>query len=131
MLALVDAGYRTIAFDRRGHGRSSDPCRGYDFDTLSGDVDTVLRTLDLREVSIVSFSLGTGELARYIGRFGTDRLRSVVFIESLTPTFANGPDNPKGVDEAGVDRIIASHLLAGEVVADLAYLPLPGKQTLR
>ena len=102
---LLAAGFRVITYDRRGFGRSSAPATGYDFDTLSGDLDTVLRTLDLHDASIVSFSLGTGELARYIGRFGTERLRSAVFIESLTPTFAQGPDNPKGVDEAGVQGV--------------------------
>ena len=102
---LLDAGFRVINYDRRGFGRSSAPAAGYDFDTLSGDLDTVLRTLDLSDVSIVSFSLGTGELARYIGRFGTERLRSAVFIESLTPTFAQGPDNPTGVDAAGVKGV--------------------------
>ena len=102
---LLEAGFRVVNYDRRGFGRSSAATTGYDFDTLSGDLDTVLRTLDLRDVSIVSFSLGTGELARYIGRFGTERLRSAVFIESLTPTFAQGPDNPKGVDAAGVKGV--------------------------
>lgn len=102
---LLAAGFRVINYDRRGFGRSSAPATGYDFDTLSGDLDTVLRTLDLHDASIVSFSLGTGELARYIGRFGTERLRSAVFIESLTPTFAQGPDNPKGVDAAGVKGV--------------------------
>jgi pimeloyl-ACP methyl ester carboxylesterase len=99
---LLDAGYRVVSIDRRGFGRSSAPVTGYDFDTLSADVDVVLQKLDLREVTLVGFSLGTGEVARYIGRFGTDRLRSAVLIESLTPTFALSDDNPKGVNEAGV-----------------------------
>ena len=99
---LLAAGYRVISLDRRGFGRSSFPTTGYDFDTLSADVDVLLRTLDVTDVTLVGFSLGTGEVARYIGRFGTERLRSAVLMESLTPTFAQGPDNPKGVDEAGV-----------------------------
>ncbi|MFG6401512.1 alpha/beta fold hydrolase [Microbacterium sp. P04] len=99
---LLEAGYRVINYDRRGFGRSSAATSGYDFDTLSGDLDTVMRALDIRDATIVSFSLGTGELARYIGRFGTERVRSAVFIESLTPTFAKGVDNPNGVDAAGV-----------------------------
>lgn len=102
---LTDAGYRVINYDRRGFGRSSAPVVGYDFDTLSADLDTVMRTLDVRDATIVGFSLGTGELARYVGRFGTERVRSVVFIESLTPTFAKGPDNPDGVDDAAVDGV--------------------------
>lgn len=102
---LLAAGYRVISVDRRGFGRSSAPTTGYDFDTLSADVDVLLRTLDVEDATLVGFSLGTGEVARYIGRFGTVRLRSVVLIESLTPTFAQGPDNPKGVDEAGVKGV--------------------------
>lgn len=99
---LLDAGYRVIAYDRRGFGRSSAPVSGYDFDTLSADLDVVLRTLDVRDATIIGFSLGTGEVARYIGRFGTERLASAVLIESLTPTFKASDENPKGVDEAGV-----------------------------
>jgi len=102
---LLEAGYRVVNYDRRGFGRSTAPTVGYDFDTLSGDLDTVMRTLDLDDATLVAFSLGTGELARYIGRFGTQRLRSAVFIESLTPTFAKSDDNPKGVDAAGVDGV--------------------------
>ena len=99
---LLDAGYRVINYDRRGFGRSSAPTTGYDFDTLSGDLDTVMRTLDVQDATLIGFSLGTGEVARYIGRFGTDRLRSAVLIESLTPTFAMTAENPKGVDAAGI-----------------------------
>jgi non-heme chloroperoxidase len=102
---LLDAGYRVISLDRRGFGRSSAPLGGYDFDTLSADVDVLLRTLDLTEVSLVGFSLGTGEVARYIGRYGTERLQSAVFLESLTPSFAKRDDNPTGVDEAGVEGV--------------------------
>jgi non-heme chloroperoxidase len=102
---LLDAGYRVISIDRRGFGRSSAPITGYDFDTLSADVEVVLRSLDLRDATLVGFSLGTGEVARYIGRFGTERLRSAVLIESLTPTFVHSSDNPKGVDAAGVKGV--------------------------
>jgi non-heme chloroperoxidase len=99
---LLAAGYRVINYDRRGFGRSSRPSAGYDFDTLAADLGTVLSELDLRDVTLIGFSLGTGELARYIGRYGTDRLRSVVFIETLAPSFTKSADNPKGIDEAGV-----------------------------
>ncbi|QIG39931.1 alpha/beta hydrolase [Microbacterium sp. 4R-513] len=102
---LLDAGYRVVTVDRRGFGRSSAPIGGYDFDTLSADVDVLMRTLDLQDATLVGFSLGTGEVARYIGRFGTGRLRSAVLIESLTPTFARNADNPNGVDEAGVEGV--------------------------
>jgi len=100
--ALVQAGHRVITYDRRGFGRSSRPSTGYDFDTLAADLDTVLSTLDLRDVTLVGFSLGTGEVARYIGRHGTDRLRAAVMIESLAPSFAKSEDNPQGVDQAAV-----------------------------
>ena len=102
---LLDAGYRVVTLDRRGFGRSSAPIIGYDFDTLSSDVEILLRTLELQDATLVGFSLGTGEVARYIGRFGTERLRSAVLIESLTPTFAHSADNPKGVDAAGVQGV--------------------------
>jgi len=102
---LLAAGYRVVSIDRRGFGRSSAPITGYDFDTLSADVDVLLQKLDLHDVTLVGFSLGTGEVARYIGRFGTSRIRSAVLIESLTPTFAQSDDNPKGVDEAGVKGV--------------------------
>jgi pimeloyl-ACP methyl ester carboxylesterase len=100
--ALLSAGYRVINCDRRGFGRSSRPSVGYDFDTLAADLDALLRELDLSDVTLVGFSLGTGEVARYVGRYGTERLRSVVFIESLAPSFVKSDDNPNGVDEAGV-----------------------------
>ena len=100
--ALLEAGYRVVLYDRRGFGRSSRPSDGYDFDTLAGDLDKVLEALDLRDATVVGFSLGTGELARYIGTRGTERLRACVFIESLAPSFAKSAQNPEGVDAAGV-----------------------------
>jgi non-heme chloroperoxidase len=103
--ALLTAGYRVIAYDRRGFGRSSRPAGGYDFDTLAADLDQLLTALDLHEVTLVGLSLGTGEVARYIGVHGTRRLRACVFIESLAPSFTKSPDNPKGVDRAGVDAV--------------------------
>jgi non-heme chloroperoxidase len=103
--ALLDAGQRVILYDRRGFGRSSRPTEGYDFDTLAADLDKVLSALDVSDATVVGFSLGTGELARYIGTHGTDRLRSCVFIESLAPSFAKSAENPNGVDEAGVTGV--------------------------
>jgi non-heme chloroperoxidase len=100
--ALLEAGYRVISYDRRGFGRSSRPTVGYDFDSLAGDLDKLLTALDLREVTVIGFSLGTGELARYIGTHGTGRLEGCVFIESLAPSFAKSGANPDGVDPAGV-----------------------------
>jgi non-heme chloroperoxidase len=103
--ALLQAGHRVIAYDRRGFGRSSRPSSGYDFDTLAGDLDALLRELDVEDVTLVGFSLGTGELARYIGTHGTQRLRACVFIESLAPSFVKSDANPAGVDEAAVAAV--------------------------
>ena len=102
LLPLLAAGYRVITYDRRGFGRSSRPAAGYDFTTLAADLDAVLTTLDVHEAVVVGFSFGTGELARYVGLHGTDRLRAAVMIETLAPSFAKSDDNPTGVDAAGV-----------------------------
>ncbi len=102
---LLESGHRVITYDRRGFGRSSRPSTGYDFDTLAADLDKVLTELDLRDVTLVGFSLGTGEMARYVGRHGTERVRSCVFIESLAPTFVKSDANPSGVDEAAVEGV--------------------------
>jgi pimeloyl-ACP methyl ester carboxylesterase len=102
---LLEAGHRVIAYDRRGFGRSSRPTEGYDFDALADDLHQLLTKLDLREVTLIGFSLGTGELARYIGAHGTGRLKSCVFIETLAPSFAKSGENPEGVDQAGVTGV--------------------------
>src|SRR5689334_9394568 len=99
---LLEAGHRVITYDRRGFGRSSRPTRGYDFSSLAADLDKLLTELDLHDVTLVGFSLGTGELARYVGMQGTERLRSCVFIETLAPSFSKSDANPNGVDAAGV-----------------------------
>ncbi len=103
--SLLDAGNRVITYDRRGFGRSGHPIDGYDFDTLAADLNKLLCALDLRDVCLVGFSLGTGEVARYIGAYGSERLRSCVFIESLAPSFVKSEENPNGVDRAGVDDV--------------------------
>jgi non-heme chloroperoxidase len=102
---LLDAGHRVIVPDRRGFGRSSRPAGGYDFDTLAADLDQMLTSLDLSDVTLIGFSLGTGELARYIGTHGTARLKGCVFIESLAPSFAKSDENPSGVDQAAVTSV--------------------------
>jgi non-heme chloroperoxidase len=99
---LLAAGHRVITYDRRGFGRSSRPSEGYDFDTLASDLDAVLTALDLRDAVLIGFSLGTGELCRYVGIHGTGRLKGCVIIESLAPSFARSAENPSGVDAAGV-----------------------------
>jgi non-heme chloroperoxidase len=105
MHALLEAGHRVITCDRRGFGRSSRPTEGYNFDTLADDLNKLLSELDVREAVLIGFSLGTGELARYIGTHGTDRLKGCVFIESLAPSFVKSDENPNGVDQATVDTV--------------------------
>jgi len=94
--ALTEAGYRVVRYDRRGFGRSDKPMTGYGYDTLADDLDGVLTELDLRDVTLVGFSMGGGEVARYITRHGEDRLRSVVFAAAVTPYMLQGDDNPDG-----------------------------------
>lgn len=100
MLPLVEAGYRTIAFDRRGHGRSSDPGRGYDFDTLADDLAAVLDALDLNGVILVGHSMGCNEIVRYLSRHGSARIERVAMLGAMTPCLAKRPDNPDGIDPA-------------------------------
>jgi non-heme chloroperoxidase len=97
-VALLKAGHRVIAYDRRGFGRSSKPATGYNYDTFAADLDVVLKTLDLRDVALVGFSMGTGEVTRYIGKYGTDRVRKAVLIGTLGPYLVKAGDNPEGVD---------------------------------
>jgi non-heme chloroperoxidase len=105
MHPLLEAGHRVITYDRRGFGQSSRPTEGYDFDTLASDLDMLLTALDLREATLIGFSLGTGELARYIGTCGTTRMKSCVFIESLAPSFAKSDENPNGVGQVTIDTV--------------------------
>jgi non-heme chloroperoxidase len=105
VLPRLQAGHRVIVYDRRGFGRSSRPTEGYDFDTLAADLDKLLTALDLDDVALVGFSLGTGELARYVGTVGTGRLAACAFIESLAPSFVKSEENPKGVDQEAVDGV--------------------------
>jgi len=94
--ALRQAGYRVIAYDRRGFGRSDEPRRGYDYDTLADDLNGVLTELDLRDVTLVGFSMGGGEVARYITNQGDDRVHSVVFASAVPPYMLQSDDNPDG-----------------------------------
>lgn len=93
---LRDAGYRVIAYDRRGFGRSDKPADGYDYDTLAADLAGLIEERDLKDVSLVGFSMGGGEVARYIGNHGEDRLHSVVFASAVPPYLLKGDDNPEG-----------------------------------
>ncbi|MCF4136371.1 alpha/beta hydrolase [Streptomyces sp. Tue 6430] len=96
--ALLRAGYRVITYDRRGFGRSGRPTTGYDYDTFTADLHTVLETLDLRDAVLVGFSMGTGEVGRYLGTHGSARIAKAAFLASLEPFLLKTDDNPDGVD---------------------------------
>ncbi|GAA4663493.1 alpha/beta fold hydrolase [Frondihabitans cladoniiphilus] len=94
--ALVDAGYRVVTYDRRGFGRSDKPKTGYDYDHLTEDLHTIVTELDLDDVTLVGFSMGGGEVARWFSKYGTERLHSVVFASAVPPYLLEGSDNPDG-----------------------------------
>jgi non-heme chloroperoxidase len=96
--ALITAGHRVISVDRRGFGRSSRPSVGYDFDTLATDLKTLIDHLGLPDVSLVGFSMGTGEIFRYIGKYGVSRVRKVALLGTMGPFWLKAPDNPDGTD---------------------------------
>lgn len=106
--ALLADGYRVITYDRRGFGNSSKVTSGYDYDTFAADLSIVLETLDLRDVILVGFSMGTGELARYISRHGDERIARLAFLASLLPFLVARTDNPEGVPPMVFDEIRAS-----------------------
>ena len=97
MMFLAEHGYRVVAHDRRGHGRSSQPWDGNDMDHYADDLATVINTLDLKDVTLVGFSTGGGEVARYIGRHGTGRVKKAVLISAVPPFMLKTADNPGGV----------------------------------
>jgi non-heme chloroperoxidase len=103
--ALKDAGHRVVSYDRRGFGKS-DPGDAYDYDALTGDLDQVVKDLDLTDVTLVGFSMGGGEVARYVATYGEDRLHSVVFAGAVPPYLLKGDDNPEGplTEDAAKDQ---------------------------
>ena len=106
--ALLEAGYRVITYDRRGSGKSSQPTVGYDYDTFAADLKVVLDTLDLTEVVLVGFSMGSGEVARYISNYGSARVAKAVFLGSLQPFLLQTDDNPTGVPQEVFDGLLKS-----------------------
>ena len=106
---IAAQGYRCIAYDRRGFGRSDQPWSGYDYDTLADDLAAVIDAYDLHDVTLVGFSMGGGEVARYLSRHGAGRVARAVLISSVTPMLATTPDHPDAVDpgvfEAMLDGI--------------------------
>jgi non-heme chloroperoxidase len=103
--ALLAAGHRVITYDRRGFGHSSQPATGYDYDTLAEDLNTLMTKLNLRDVTLVGFSMGGGEVARYLGAHGSERVSQAVFVSSVPPFLLKTADNPEGVDNAVFDGI--------------------------
>ena len=99
LLALPAHGLRIVAYDRRGFGASSKPWEGYDYDTFADDLKAVLDELDLKDVTLVGFSMGGGEIARYMARHRGARVKKVAFISAVTPFLLKTADNPEGVDE--------------------------------
>ena len=104
--ALLGAGYRVITYDRRGFGQSSKPTEGYDYDTFAADLNTVLTTLDLNDAALVGFSMGTGEVGRYLGTYGSARVSKAVFLASLEPYVLQAEDNPGGVPQSVFDGLM-------------------------
>jgi pimeloyl-ACP methyl ester carboxylesterase len=99
--ALVEDGYRVITYDRRGFGASSQPWDGYDYDTLAADLNRLLEHLDLTDATLVGFSMGGGEVARYVGRYGTERIGKAAFAAAVPPYLYKSPANPEGgIDDA-------------------------------
>ena len=94
---LLEAGYRVIAYDRRGFGLSSKPSVGYDYDTFAADLNTVIETLDLNDAVLVGFSMGTGEVGRFLGTYGSKRVAKAAFLASLEPYLLQTDDNATGV----------------------------------
>jgi len=96
--ALLEAGYRVITYDRRGFGASSKPTSGYDYDTFADDLHKLITQLDLNDLTLAGFSMGGGEVARYIGKHGSKRVSKAVFIAAIPPFLLKTADNPSGVD---------------------------------
>jgi non-heme chloroperoxidase len=95
---LLGAGRRVIRYDRRGFGRSSQPTVGYDYDTFAADLNALLEHLDLRDVILVGFSMGSGEVTRYLGRYGSGRVAKAALLGAIPPFLLQRDDNPEGVD---------------------------------
>jgi non-heme chloroperoxidase len=105
--ALVDAGYRCIAYDRRGFGESGRPNGGYDYDTFASDLNDLMTQLDLRDAVLAGFSMGGGEVARYIGRYGQSRVSKAMLLGAVLPFLLQTADNPDGLDRKVFDGMLA------------------------
>jgi non-heme chloroperoxidase len=97
---LLAAGHRVITYDRRGFGKSSQPTTGYDYDTFADDLHQLVIALELRDVALVGFSMGGGEVARYLGKYGSEGVRKVAILGGVPPFLLKTPDNPDGVEQS-------------------------------
>jgi non-heme chloroperoxidase len=104
--ALLETNHRVIAYDRRGFGQSSQPTIGYDYDTFAADLNTLVSTLDLHDAVLVGFSMGTGEVCRYLAKYGSERVSRAAFIAPLQPFLLRTATNPGGVDQHVFDTIM-------------------------
>jgi non-heme chloroperoxidase len=104
--ALLAAGHRVITYDRRGFGRSTQPTTGYDYDTFAADLNSLVTTLDLRDFDIAGHSMGGGEVARYLGAYGSERVRRAAIISGLPPYLSKAPDNPEGVPQEVLEKTV-------------------------
>lgn len=107
MAELVERGFRTIGFDRRGHGRSDDPGAGYDYDTLADDLAALIEHLDLHELTLVGHSMGGGEIVRYLSRHGDRRVARIVLLAATPPFLLKTESNPDGVDGSRFEAVRA------------------------
>ncbi|GAB3286674.1 alpha/beta fold hydrolase [Pseudoclavibacter terrae] len=112
--AFEAAGHRVVTYDRRGFGRSDKPLTGYSYDDFADDLQAVLEALDLRDVTLVGFSMGGGEVARYLAKFGDERVHSVVFASAVPPYLLKTPANPDGPLEAGEAAKMTAALTANQ-----------------
>lgn len=111
MPVLLDAGYRVIVYDRRGFGKSSQPTTGYNYDTFAEDLQKLLTQLQLRDFTLVGFSMGGGEVARYLGKYGSKDVSKAVLVSSVPPYLLKTADNPEGVDAsvfAEIEKAVAA-----------------------
>jgi non-heme chloroperoxidase len=108
MVNLIDQGLRCIAYDRRGHGRSDDPGRGYDYDTLADDLAALIEHLDLHDVTLVAHSMAGGEVVRYLTRHGAGRVAGIVLLAATLPFPLKTSDNPDGIDGSLAEAVRAS-----------------------
>src|SRR5450759_5559114 len=113
--ALLEAGHRVITYDRRGFGKSSQPTEGYNYDTLAEDLHKLVTKLDLREFALVGFSMGGGEVARYLGAYGSKDVSKAVIIGGVPPFLLKTADNPEGMDGSvfeGIQKAIVDNRYA-------------------